>query len=273
MIVVADIGGTSTRVAASVDGTSYADPIVFTTVTDNFDTGIAKLVETVRAASGGAAIETFVVGVPGTLSKDKSTLLFAPHLPAWKDKNVQEALRMALDTHVYLENDAALGALGEAVAGAGVGAGIVAYIAVGTGIGGAKVIHGRLDETAQGFEIGHQILGAEGSAKEFEELVSGSTIVSEQHKMANEITDPAVWDTYARYFAIGLYNTILEWSPERVVLGGSIPKENQLSIPLIQKHLTEINRALPKLPELVYAKLPFPGLSGALIFAQQVLEA
>ena len=97
-------------------------------------------------------------GVPGILNKEKTVLLSAPNLEKWEDVFLKEALEKALDVPVRLENDAALGALGEAVFGAGKDKRIVAYFTVSTGVGGARVTDGRLDEGAFGFEPHRQIV-------------------------------------------------------------------------------------------------------------------
>jgi predicted NBD/HSP70 family sugar kinase len=261
MIVIADIGGTKTRVAASTDGIVFAEPIVFETITDDFDAGTAKLIEIARVVAQEATIDTFVAGIAGRFSADRATLLSAPHLPDWEDRDVAELLQSELNAPALLENDTALGALGEANAGAGVGAEVVAYIAVGTGIGGKKVVHGKLDAATLDAEIGHENITVDGVTKEFEAFVSGSAIA------AQGIPDsPEHWDVLARAFAHGLAPLIATWSPDRIVLGGALVQEHKMSIANIEKHLRTITATFP---EIVYAKLPYPGLTGALIYARQ----
>lgn len=269
MIVVADIGGTMTRVAASADGKTLSEAVVFNTLSDDFEAGIQKVIEAARTAAGGAAIQLVVAGIAGRFSEDHTVLLRSPHLLDWEGKNIPEVLRLALHASVCLQNDAALAALGEANAGAGVGVNTIAYITVGTGIGGRKVVGGRLDETSYK-SVGHQLITIDGESKELEEFVSGSAIMRDHGGRASKIDNPAEWDRYARAFSYGVYNVIRDWEPERIVLGGTLCAPEMLSIPLIEKHLKEINHENRPIPELCYAKLPFPGLTGALIYANQM---
>jgi glucokinase len=52
------------------------------------------------------------------------------------------------------------GGLGEAVFGAGKGREIVVYMTISTGVGGARIVGGKIDASAMGFEPGHQIIDA-----------------------------------------------------------------------------------------------------------------
>ena len=267
MIVVADIGGTKTRIAASVDGNTFGEPIVSDTIADDFDAAVAGIADAARAAAGGAGIDLFVAGIAGRFSEDRRTLLGAAHLPGWAKKNTAEIFEKALGAPALLENDTALGALGEANAGAGIGANVVGYIAVGTGIGGRKVVDGRLDEATRGEEIGHRTITIDGVTKEFEVFVSGTTVMKEHGVLPSKLDDPVAWDNYARAFAYGLHDAIVEWKPERIVLGGRLCAEPRLSLARIEAHLKELT---PVFPELCYASLPFPGLTGALAYAKQM---
>lgn len=250
------------RVALSVQEGSVS-AIKTAPTPESFVEGIALLSTLVEALPGHEAATEAVVGIAGIFSEDKSGLVHAPHLSGWVVPALDEKFEKALGLPVLLENDTMLGALGEARFGAGANTSIVAYVAVGTGIGGARVVDGELDRNVRGFEIGHQYLGASGEAKELEELVSGSAIMKKHGKRASEIHDETFWDQRAKEFSYGLYNSLLHWSPSIVVLGGSLFKGIGMKKESIEAHLTEINRVLPSLPPLVYASLAEPGLIGA----------
>ena len=68
--------------------------------------------------------------------------------------------------------------------------------------------------------------------------------------------------------AIGLNNIIVEWSPDVVVLGGSmITGDPSISIEKTENYLKEILKIFPKLPAIRKAELgDFGGLYGALAF-------
>lgn len=262
MRIVADIGGTSMRVALSKSqGTVGA--VLTAPTPDSYSEGVVQLQALVKELDGYAEATEAVLGLAGILSEDKSALVHAPHLLGWIVQALNEKFEEALGLPVFLENDTMLGALGEARFGAGSTSSIVAYVAVGTGIGGARVVDGVLDRNVRGFEIGHQYLGVGSDARELEEYVSGSAIMKKHGKRASEIHDETFWDQRAKEFSYGLYNSLLHWSPSIVVLGGSLFKGIGMKKESIETHLKEINRVLPSLPPLTYASLPEPGLIGA----------
>ena len=55
------------------------------------------------------------------------------------------------DCPIFLQNEAALEGLGEAVLGSGKDKKLVVLITVGTGVGGVKIVNGRFDDNLLGF--------------------------------------------------------------------------------------------------------------------------
>lgn len=268
MIILGDIGGTHMRIAISDSPGSFSEPVILDTPATP-EAAAHAFAETATRIARGQRAERAIIGVAGLLSPDGATLLTSPNLPAWKGVAITPLFSDALHTPAQMENDAMLGALGEAQYGAGRGAAIVAYVTVGTGVGGARIVNGRIDRHADGFEVGHQRLGADADAPELESLISGSALEARYGKPASEIDDPAVWDKAAGRLALGLYNTILHWSPDVVVLGGSAFYGKKV-IPLarVEATLRAAATALPSLPELRLAELgDRSSLYGALALA------
>ncbi len=229
----------------------------------SFDEGVAALIYEFTALRGDQDVEQAVIGIAGVLNREKNMLLWSPHLPEWAGKDLKTALEAGLGVPVMLENDAAVAALGEATHGAANGYAIVAYVTIGTGVGGARIVDGSIDRSAFGYEIGHQYISED---LRLEELVSGTAVLKEQGVPAKEIADEGVWSEYERRFARGLYNTLLHWSPDCVVLGGSMMNVPGMRIEKIVEELARINKAIPALPEVRKAKLEYPGIVGALIY-------
>src|SRR5260370_24220036 len=82
------------------------------------------------------------VGIPGPMDTGLSRLISPPRMPGWHGTDIRQILRRELGVPVYLDNDANMGALGESRFGAGRGVYEMAYIKVGTGIGGGLVFNG-----------------------------------------------------------------------------------------------------------------------------------
>lgn len=265
------------RLAVSKDGEGFNDPIIVKTPQD-FNEGMSLFEKTARGLLGGEKIKAAAGGIAGPLDFEKTKLVNSPNLPGWAGKPLKENLRTLFDAPVYLENDAAIVGLGEVVAGAGKGARIAAYLTVSTGIGGARFIDDKIDRSAFGFEPGHQIIDLTeelcptcGLSGHLEGHVSGAALEKRFGKKPYEITDSAIWEEMAQWLAYGLNNTIVHWSPEIVVLGGSmITKEPGISIDRVRFYLEKTLLIFPERPRLVKAFLgDVGGLHGALVLLKQ----
>ena len=257
--ILFDIGATKTRIAFSENGEFFEEPKVFKT-SENYDEALKMFVETAKILAGDGKIKKVVGGMSRSVKG----------LPYEKFK---EDLKMAFSAEVAVENDAAMVGLGEANFGAGRGFEIVAYITVSTGVGGVRIVNGKIDETTIGFEPGKQIMDID-SGKTLEDMISGRALQAKTGKHPKEITDEAVWDEHAKILAIGLNNIIVEWSPSCVVLGGSMITGNPC-IPLdkTREHLKEILKIFPEIPPIKKGELgDFGGLYGALAYLKEIVR-
>lgn len=275
MYLLFDIGGTKMRIAFSSDGKSFSAPVIIPTPQD-FKKGTLLLTDAALELSGGK-IEAVAGGIAGPLDREKTMLVNSPHISGWIKKPLKKELQTALKAPVYIENDAAMVGLGEAAYGKGKGRRVVVYLTVSTGVGGARIIDGRIDESAMGFEPGHQIIDREGALCTacksgpgyLERYISGSAIEERYKKKAAEISDPKVWEEEARLLAYGLNNTIVHWSPDIVILGGSVA--GKIPLDRVRFHVRKILRIFPKLPPIERAVLgDFGGLYGALHFLRHL---
>ena len=266
MYLLFDVGGTSTRIAVSYDKKTILEPQVFETPRE-FNKGI-KVFEKFLADLGNPKITAVCGGVPGPLDKTKSTITHAPNLSGWNNKPLKSELEKLSKAPVYLENDAALGALGEATSGAGAGKFIVAYLTIGTGVGGARIVHGKIDANALGFEPGHQFICFE-SGRDLESYIGGIAIEKNYGKKPTEVKDPKVWEDISRWLAYGLVNTTVHWSPEIIILGGSVMK--MMPIERVRFHFKNLLKIFENPPEVALSKLGDQvGLYGALAFLNQL---
>lgn len=228
MYALFDIGGTKTRVAISRDLRSFEEPIKFDTP-ERFSDGITAIQNAIRSLAGSRRLLGAAGGIRGPLNHEKTRIMSEIKLLDWVGRPIVDTLGGSLGVPVYLENDTAIVALGEVHFGAGRGYDIVAYHTVSTGVGGARIVHGKIDVTHTGFEPGHQVLDIDRSVlgplipHTLENLVSGTALQKRRGVKPYEIaqTDP-VWAELAKYLAVGLKNTILYWSPDIIVLGGSM---------------------------------------------------
>ncbi len=276
MYLLFDIGGTKTRIAFSSDGKSFDEPSIIPTPRA-FKRGILLFRETALKLSGGRRIEAVAGGIAGPLDREKTMLVNSPHISGWIGKPLKKELQKVLKAPVYIENDAAMVGLGEATYGKGKGRRVVVYMTISTGVGGARIIDGRIDESAMGFEPGHQIIDPTGTLCPecrslpgyLERYISGSAIEKRYGKKSYEISDPGVWEEVARFLAIGLNNTIVHWSPDVVIVGGSVA--GKISLSRVRFHLRKIMKIYPKIPPIERAVLgDVGGLYGALHFLKRL---
>ncbi len=275
MYILFDIGGTKTRITKSVNLKKFSDPIIYKTP-KKYKEGIAELVEQVKKLSGGKKIKGAAGGIAGALDYKKSKLVSAPNLKGWIGKPFKRDLTRKLKTKVFVENDSAMVGLGETVFGPGKGRKIVVYMTISTGVGGARFVDGHIDVNTFGFEPGHQIIDIDGSYSEackligdLEDYISGSALEKRYHKKAFNIKSKLIWNRVAKNLAYGLNNTIVHWSPEMVILGGSVTKD----IPLIElkKQLKKVMKVFPRLPVITKAKLKdVGGLYGAMHYLKTI---
>lgn len=257
--LVFDIGGTNMRMAIG-RGSQLAHVTRIPTPQDPRE-GIAAL----KNFAKDTEIKKVAGGIAGTL--DHGVLVRTPNLSSWEGFALQKALEDAFGVPAVVENDAAVEALGEAHSGAGAGYHIVAYVTVGTGVGGALITHGHIAPYTDGFEPGHQIINFE-KGTTLESVVGGGSLKRELGRSA-EMLPQNVYDARTNALAAGLHNTLRHWSPEILVLGGSmVGREPGFVLAHISKGLDMLSDGR-KVPPVVLATLgDKAGLTGALALTQ-----
>lgn len=273
MYLVFDVGGTKTRIATSSDNKTLSEPRIIPTEKD-FQKALNSFKSVADELSGGQKIDAVCGGVAGPLDPARTMLVSSPHVGDWVNKPLKSELEKIFNCPVSLENDADLATLGEAIFGSGVNHKIVAYLTISTGVGGGRVIEGKIDQNALGFEPGHQIIVPFGEAcacggkGHLESYVSGSGLQRTHGVKAEEIRDPVVWNQVAKYLAIGLNNVAVFWSPDIIVLGGSVMQS--ISLEKVKSYLNEVQTIFPNSPEVVLSKNGgSAGLYGALAYINQ----
>ncbi len=270
MHIVADIGGTKTRIAGSSDLESMTDPIVIDTP-QSYAEGLSALETAVKVITKGESVEHIAAGIRGFVAPDKSAMLKDQIIPDWAQKPLANDLKKMMGAKsAQLENDTGLVGLGEAVFGAGKGAAIVVYMTVSTGINGTRIIDGKIDRSHQGFEIGGQYLSMV-PEKSIEDLISGTAVAERFGKHPKDLgKDNPVWGELAKVAAYSVHNTILHWSPERMILGGSMFNDVGISVARVAEHVKTIMKKFPTTPEIVHASLgDIGGLWGGLALLRQ----
>ncbi len=277
--VLLDIGGTKTRVALTEDLESIAIIKKINTALD-FKKGVENIKAAITGLKPKSKIKGVCVGIRGLINEERTGIDNDSILSNWAKQPITEVLSKHLQASVFIENDTALAGLGEAVHGAGQGVDIVAYHTVSTGVGGVKIENGRIDSSSHGFEPGHQIIDVDRTilgdevTPTLENLVSGTAVETRIGIKPYEIPQSdTIWDELAEYLGHGLRNTILYWSPDVIVLGGSmIVGDPKIEIEPIRKYTVKALEGFMDSPFITTSTLKDDaGLYGAMVYLKQKL--
>ncbi|HEV2880405.1 MAG TPA: ROK family protein [Pyrinomonadaceae bacterium] len=123
---------------------------------------IGGLVAALRDESPNVA--ALGLGVPGLVNPETGRVVVSSDLPSVVRADLQTELARATNLPIALVNDANAAAYGEYIAGAGRGSRNMFYVTIGTGIGGALIMNGKLWYGDSGFagEFGHITIDREG---------------------------------------------------------------------------------------------------------------
>ena len=163
LTVGVDVGGT--KVAAGVvDEQGQVLARVRRATTATVPGAAEKVIsEAVLELASSFPVEAVGVGAAGLVDETRSIVRFAPNL-GWREQPLRAQLEKATGLPVVVENDANAAAWAEYRFGAARGRDDVVMLTVGTGIGGALVLGGRLHRGRYGLagEVGHLVLDKDG---------------------------------------------------------------------------------------------------------------
>jgi glucokinase len=197
------------------------------------------------------------IGFGGPVVFDEQRVALSTHVGGWSDFELPRYLENSLGIRPIMDNDANLGALGEAKYGAGRSYRPLFYMTLSTGIGGGIIATGdciyRGADSYAG-EIGHLTIrpgGPDclcGSRGCFERLCCGLWLERDYGRSAKELLlDPAFAERYVVDLAQGLKAAIMLLNPARIVIGGGISKAgDRLFVPLraeLRRQVTNWSRA------------------------------
>jgi len=270
----------------------------------------AVVVQAVLEVAAGRRLTGVGVSAAGLVDRDGERVRFAAHLP-WRDAPVRDRLeaRFADETsggstgggapRVVLENDANCAAHAELAAGALRGASSALLITVGTGIGGAIVLDGRVVRGANGMagEFGHVQVVPDGLACEcglrgcWEQYCSGRAlervmrVALGSHLDGREVEglardgDPVAREAFASvgtWLGVGIAGLVSSFDPELVVVGGGVSAVGDRLLEPARRALADSIQATAHrdLPPLLAARFgPEAGAVGAALLARDYRTA
>ena len=287
MIGAVDIGGTKIAVGVVDDNGKVLARAETPTDPDNYAAGLDEIVRRLRDTekNSGAKLRGIGIGSTGPIDPIRGEFGDVDFLPGWRGKSLVRDLEDRFKLRAALENDGDAAALAEAGWGAGRNRTRLIYITVGTGIGGGIIVDGKLYRGVDGAhpEVGHQVIDPAGPQCScgfrgcWESLAAGPAMVAwiESHaprgylhrqgitakricELAQEGDETALQavEHEALYLGLGLANLINLFTPDAIVLSGSVMKSAPLFLDRIREVIKSGCRFVPaEKTELTLASL------------------
>lgn len=282
-----DIGGTNLRVAlADLEGDVLGRWNTSTAATSSPEMVIARIEQGIshllrELSSSDRMLSAVAAGAPGAMDPKTGVVLATSYLKGWENVPLRQMLESALEVPAAVENDVRMAALGEHWRGVARGVDDFVFVAIGTGIGAAVFVNGKLIYGAHGTagEVGYMhvphvaeepaqpgqpgslesILGGDGIRQQWSRACADNPSV--QSLTATEIFARAsngdrlaksVLDHSAQLLAYGVYNMSLVLNSALFVLGGGIG----VSVPLCDATRRILERYnTPSRPNIVISSL------------------
>ena len=274
-----DIGGTGIQIGVvDAQGKILAKGGIVTKLTDTYQQQIKDMADCALDTlnKSGYTLDDLShvgVGVPGLADRD-GNVIYCPNI-GWHDIPYRAEFHKYINKPVYIDNDATVAGLAESAAGVSAGTGSSVFLTLGTGVGGAIILGGKVwnGHHGVGSEIGHMILLSGGDQCNcgnrgcLERYCSATAII----RMARELVadhpesaimtacggDPAkinakmvfdaakdgdpvgkeVYDKYIMYLGQAIANIVNFLDPEVVVLGGGVSKAGDFLVSALREEV------------------------------------
>ncbi len=250
-----DFGGTSIKTGVVRDGIIIRRGDTLPTRQDSDVAAmVAEMVtEITRLRSDHPEVAAVGFGLPGILNPEKGIVLNLTNVKGWQNISLREQIMSATGLPANIENDAKAMAYAEWKFGAGQNLPTVVCVTLGTGIGGALILNGRLHRGADliAGEIGQTSIDYQGkdfvygnkgaleayighwriSERAREIYAAAGKNLSEEESSPLELEKAAragdplaieLWNDIGLKLGVGLINAIWLINPHRIVLGGGV---------------------------------------------------
>ena len=217
----------------------------------NKDGVIQKLMELISYYQENNSFNKIGISFAGQVDNEKGVVVFAPYIEGWNNDNLKKIIKEKTGKNAEIDNDVKCFALGENKFGEAKKYKNIVYLTIGTSIGGAIEIDGKLYRGTNNIagEFGHQVLVYGGKKCKhgnrgcWGKYVSGGAIERLYYKFygkrkkAKEIAfdsinkvkrDQEVIKEISLYLSAGLVSIVNTINPEIIVIGGSVVKQKEI---------------------------------------------
>lgn len=291
-VIGIDLGGTAIKLGRfTVDGTCLKSLTVVTPQPATPEAVIAVMLDAIAQLDPENQAVAIGVGTPGPADAAGRIAKVSINLPGWHDVPLADALEAKFGKPAIVANDANCAGLGEAWLGTGRHFQNFILLTLGTGVGGAIILDGKLF-------IGHYGAAGElglisfnpdgpicnsGNQGSLEQYVSVTAIRRRTGKepaelgalaKAGDAKALAFWQEYGRDLGIGLTSLMYVLTPEAIIIGGGVSASAEFFLPAAKAEIEK--RVLPTSRvglQILPAELGnCAGMLGAAKLAWQVVE-
>ncbi|MCF0126668.1 MAG: ROK family protein, partial [Clostridia bacterium] len=270
-----DLGGSHIAIGV-IDGNGRILEKVEKRITSTEKKQIKKVIEEYIVKNVDESVKKYKIteigiAIPGTVNSVNGTVVKSVNL-GLKDYEIVKELKKHIDIPIVIKNDAKCSALAELKYGSLKNYKRSMFITLGTGIGGAIIIDGKLLDCGEmpGCEIGHMVINKEGiecqcgrkgcfekyasmkalknnlrkvlgvdekvSGKELFEIIRNNKPENENYeKIENTVQE------FITNLSIGIANLINIFEPEIIGIGGSFVHFEEVLMPRLKKELLSKN--------------------------------
>ena len=283
-----DLGGTQVRAAiVNENGEIIRQVTNPSFALESHEEIISNMISTIKELNFDEKVVGIGIGVPGPVDTKTGSMVMATNIPALENYPVAKVISEAFNLPVFLDNDANVAGLAEALLGAGKGLSVVYFITHSTGIGAALIVNGQVVSGARGHagEIGNIVIDRnrekynELNAGSIETEASGGAILRRGQAVFGDdvletkdvfekvaLKDPqalTLVNEIAYDFALMLSNIAHVVDPDLFILSGGVTKSKDHYFDLVIKHFKSLVHLPMQETKFAFASLAEPGIIGA----------
>ena len=294
-----DLGGTNVRVAKVDDNGNILQDVISPSLSDKGPEKIENNITDLLGQFDLSDVSAIGLAIPGPVDSEKNVITLATNIPGCENYPFADNIQKKTNIPVFLDNDANVAGLAEAVLGSGKGYKVVYYVTHSTGIGGALIINGKVLSGHKGYagEIANVIVDPDAKRYDYykhlnvgsvESIASGHAIsmigkevIGDDVNSARKVfvlasegneTAKAIIDKMAKDLATCLSAIAAICAPDCFVIGGGCSHSSVLYFDeLIEYYKSMVHENMKDVP-ILKASLSEPGVIGAAMMGRSHLQ-
>jgi glucokinase len=260
-VIGIDLGGTAIKFGKFLDNGTCLESLTIPTPQPSTPQAVVEAISTmVKELNRDKQAKAIGLGTPGPTDVEGRIAKVAINLSGWEDVPLADWLEKETGLKTVIANDANCAGLGEAWLGAGRNISNLIVLTLGTGVGGAIILDGKLftGHLGSAGELGLITLNPSGppcnsgNQGSLEQYVSATAILRQTGKEPAELGKLAqtghhealtFWKNYGKNLGAGLATLIYVLTPEAIIIGGGVSASTEFFLPSVWEEIEK--RVLP----------------------------